>query len=106
MSARWPQDPKRSGAIGVVVEHSDEQTFTKLPAYGEVGQVGEREFAARPSSSLTWQRPGWPSFSGMIVGCIAERRRGSRLIDGTGPVFESTYVEDAVVAHIFEHFSG
>jgi hypothetical protein len=34
MPARWPQDPKRSGAIGVVVQHSDEQTFTKLPAYG------------------------------------------------------------------------
>ena len=38
--ARRPQDPKRSGAIGVVVEHGDEQTFTKLPAYGEVRQVG------------------------------------------------------------------
>ena len=43
MPTRRPQDPKRSGAIGVVVEHSDEQTFTKLPAYGEVGQVGDAQ---------------------------------------------------------------
>jgi hypothetical protein len=40
MPARRPQDPKGSGAIGVVVEHGDEYALTKLPAYGEVGQTG------------------------------------------------------------------
>jgi hypothetical protein len=40
MPVRRPQDPKRSGAIGVVVEHSDECAFTELPADGEVRQVG------------------------------------------------------------------
>src|SRR5258706_5793922 len=41
MPFRRPQDPKGSGAIGVVVEHGDEQAFTKLPADGEVRQVGD-----------------------------------------------------------------
>src|SRR5580704_14459493 len=40
MPARRPQDPKGSGAISVVVEHGDEYAFAKLPAYGEVRQVG------------------------------------------------------------------
>src|SRR6202008_3515229 len=43
MPARRPQDPKRSGAVGVVVEYGDEQTFTKLPADGEVRQIGDTQ---------------------------------------------------------------
>src|SRR6266404_1000129 len=41
MPARRPDDSKGSGAISVVVEHGDEYAFTKLPAYGEVRQVGD-----------------------------------------------------------------
>ena len=43
MPARRPQHPKRSGAVGVVVEHGDEQAFTKLPADGEVRQIGDAQ---------------------------------------------------------------
>src|SRR5215475_6856717 len=43
MPARRPQDPKGSGAIGVVVEYGHEQTFAKLPIYGEVWQVGDAQ---------------------------------------------------------------
>ena len=40
MTVRRPQHAKRSGAIGVVIEHGDEQAFAKLPANREVRQVG------------------------------------------------------------------
>jgi hypothetical protein len=43
MPARRPEDPKGSGAISVVVQHGDEYAFTKLPAYGEVRQVGDTQ---------------------------------------------------------------
>ena len=41
MPARRPDDSKGSGALSVVVKHGGEYAFTKLPAYGEVRQVGD-----------------------------------------------------------------
>jgi hypothetical protein len=43
MPARRPQHPKGSGAISVVVQHSDKSAVAKLQAYGEVWQVGDAQ---------------------------------------------------------------